>query len=481
MNNTAALTVIKQYALPFFILMAIVLRLGTFFPSVINHDESTYIIIGNGLLHGQTYLVDTFDTKPIGIFIIYAIMNFLGGGSIFAMRLFTAATIGLTAFLLYRLGNKATGQSSVGLAAGVMYIFLTSVFTFYGISPNTELFFVPFAIAAINISWGEDRYWWHFLIAGLLLGFGFIIKYVIAADALALGLILLWIAWQKQELLRTIFQYCIPLVVGFFIPFALICLYYYDIGQIDNFLFYTFEVTSKYPVDATWIKRLLFVLDFFGRFFIFTIFAVLAWRKNRFVQPNWHTFLFLWLLCVTTITLLPGKIFGHYQIQLMPILALMAGSWFYKEKDSSTAQQWWSKNGLLTTTILWLGLTIGLFSYYTSKPDYPRQIATILSERMEEGDQVYTGNYHHIVNYLLEQNPLTPYVHSSLLFYEHHTNALNIDLEKEAKLIVEEYQPLFILLRKEHPDNKLTEYIYKHYQITQELPDDTWLFEMKVE
>ncbi len=471
----------SRWALPIFLCLAVILRLGTFFPSVINHDESTYILIGNGVLHGQIYLVDSFDTKPIGIFLVYALFNFLGGGSIFIMRLLTALVVGLTAYLIYKLTKKASGQSVAGQAAGLIYILLTSIFKFYGLSPNTELFFVPFAVGAIYLAWGNDRKWWHFILAGCLLGLGFVIKYVIAADALAVGLILLWLGWKNKHFWRTVFQFCISLCIGFIIPIVAVYVYYLTIGAVDNFLFYTFEVTSRYPVQASWGKRLLFVLDFFGRFFPFTLLAIAAWRKQKIQPSDWQYFLLLWLVCVTVMTLLPGKTFGHYQIQMMPILAILAGHWFASiQSPLSKIEKWWIKRGVLTTFVVWIGLSIGLLVYYTSKPDYPREIAHILHENMEEGDQVYTGNYHHIVYYLLGQTSLTPYVHSSLLFYEHHLDALGIDLMQEAKRIVDEVQPKFILLRKNDIENELTDYIYQNYTLSKiELPDKVWLLERR--
>lgn len=465
----------ERWALPVFLLLAVIIRFGTFFPSVINHDESTYIIIGNGLLNGQTYLVDSFDTKPIGIFLVYALFNFLSGGSIFLMRLFTALVVGLTAFLVYRLGRKATGESMVGIAAGVFYILLASIFKYYGLSPNTELFFVPFAVAAVLLVWGKHRKTLHYTAAGLLLGVGFVIKYVIAADALAIGLIVLWQGWQNKNLLKAIAAQALPMTLAFFIPILLVYNYYVQIDQVDNFLFYTLQVTSKYPVDAAAIDRLLFVLDFFGRFFLFTILAVLAYL-NKPSRSLWTSFLLLWLLCVTIITLVPGKTFGHYQVQMMPVLALMAAHYFASHKNRTAKKL---RGFFMATMVLVLGIGIALFQYYSSKTDNARLITQALEQRLEVGEQVYTGDYHHIVYHLLGQESATPYVHSSLLHYAHHVNALGIDLDKEAKRIVHEVQPRYVLFRKDEPSNALREYIYQHYQQTEELVDGVLLLEPK--
>ncbi|RMF01394.1 MAG: hypothetical protein D6772_04880, partial [Bacteroidetes bacterium] len=69
--------------------------------------------------------------------------------------------------------------------------------------------------------------------------------------------------------------------------------YYAQLGQLDNFLFYTFEVTRRYPVEASAATRLSFVLAFFGRFFPFTILAFLALREASPVDRHWQQFLLL--------------------------------------------------------------------------------------------------------------------------------------------------------------------------------------------
>jgi 4-amino-4-deoxy-L-arabinose transferase-like glycosyltransferase len=469
----------SKWALPLLVLLAILLRWGTFFPSVINHDESTYFLIGKGLLEGQTYLVDSYDTKPVGIFLIYALFSWLGGGSIFFARIFATLTVGLTAYLIYRLGLKTSHQPTVAWAAGIGYLLLTSVFKYYGLSPNTELFFNPFTLGALLLVWGAGRRWSHFVFAGLLLGMGFMIKYVVAADALAIGLYLLWKGWQEQKLVRAVFLECLPLTLVFFVPLLFSYLYYSSIGQSETFLFYTFEVTGRYPVEASWSTRLLFTLAFFGRYFPFTLLAIFAVRERLPQDRRWQNFLLLWLACVTVMTLLPGKTFGHYQIQIMPPLALLAATWFQQERRQ---QAWlrqlpgrWMKAFLVVSCV---GISIGLFFYYQNKLDGPRVIAAELKERLQAGELVYTGNYHHIVYPLLGQRSLTPYVHSSLLFYEHHAEALEIDLEREAANILAQH-PRYVLLRTVYPDNALTKSIFTHYQITDTLPDKVLLLEPK--
>lgn len=477
-----------QWSLLFFVLAAIIIRWSTYHLSVINHDESTYILIGKGLWEGQTYLVDSYDTKPIGIFLIYALLHGISGGAIWLIRLLTSAVIGLTAWLIYRLGGRATGSPEVAWAAGIGYLILPSIFTFFGISPNTELFFVPCAVGAILLVWegsqesppfARARSWYQFALAGLLLGIGFAIKYVIAADALALGLYLLWHGWKNDQLMRAIWQRCLPMTLAFFVAPVLVLLYYQSIGQLDTFFFYTFEVTSRYPESASLGKRLLFVLEYLGRFFPFTFLAgwAIYWRLKE--DQVWQNFLLLWLILVFVIVLVPGKFFGHYQIQLMPATALLMALYFHPKRAGG---RWLVRTGTTRVRfyvgIALLGLTVGLFSHYWYKKDGPREVAALLTQRLSPGDLVYTGNYHHITYYLLGQEPMTPYVHSSLLFYPHHIEALQIDMNQEIKRIFDQ-NPRYVLLREEFEKNSLTDYILTHYESIAPLPDRVNLYQKK--
>ena len=44
--------------------LSLVMRFFSFFPSVMDHDESTYLVIADALRHGDVYLRDVIDTKP---------------------------------------------------------------------------------------------------------------------------------------------------------------------------------------------------------------------------------------------------------------------------------------------------------------------------------------------------------------------------------------------------------------------------------
>ena len=114
----------EKYPVLALTVLAVLIRIGTFYPSVLTHDESTYIVIANEMLNGKVYWADLIDIKPIGIFLVYELMIILTDGSIFGIRALSAAAVGLTGGILYLLCKRATGNTRTGWAAGIGYILI---------------------------------------------------------------------------------------------------------------------------------------------------------------------------------------------------------------------------------------------------------------------------------------------------------------------------------------------------------------------
>lgn len=443
------------------IVLTVLLRYFSYFISVINHDESTYIVIAREMLAGRTYLLDLIDTKPAGIFLIYAGMLKITGGSIAGLRLLTSVWIGLTSFLLYLLGLRATGNRSVAWAAGLIFPLYTGIWTFYGVSPNTELFYTLFSCGAVLAVWQAGDRHWRYLLAGLLLGMGFVIKYTIAADALAVGLLVLWQGRREGQLPAAFFRRALPMTLVFFLPILLTGWWYYQREALDTFLFFTLEVTRRYPVERAWWERLVFLLEFLGRFLPFTLLALGAlWARQPESRQLRH-FCWLWLGCTALMVILPGKMFGHYHIQLMPPATLLAASFLYPGTAVAAGLRKWSWRLLAA---LWLAVPVIHWDNYHERPDEARQVADYLAPLLEPDDLIYPGDFHQILYHLLDRPVLSPYVHSSLLYYDHHIYALEADIAAEARSLFS-LQPRFVLLRQEHHDNEIKQQFRETYRL----------------
>ncbi|PPK88128.1 4-amino-4-deoxy-L-arabinose transferase-like glycosyltransferase [Neolewinella xylanilytica] len=425
-----------------FFILAVAIRWGSFSVSVINHDESTYIVGADELLRGEIYLRDVIDTKPIGIFWLYALLIKLTGGSIWLLRLAATAFVALGAWLLAVVAERATGKPGAGYVAGTVYIIMCSVYKFYGVSPNTEIFFNVFTIGAVAATVVAPRKrWW---LAGLLLGVGFVIKPFVAAEALAIGLFLVW--WYRRQPARMV-GHGLVLVGAFLLPVAGVVAYFAQLGMLPELWFYTFEVGSAYPIDLPWYLRLKYMGDYLLRYSPFFLLGVVAQVRGQVGKqlPVWLTYLALQALLVSVVVLLTGKRFGHYQVQLHPVMALYTGTCVGLVWSEVLRRRWvpWA------VAVVSIGLGIGHAFYYAGKDDEPRIIADYLRDRLPPGETFFAINGFQISYHLLDRPVPTPYIHSSLLFYDHHARAFRIDEAAEAQRILADTTVTYLVGRKD--------------------------------
>jgi len=465
-----------------FVALTIVMRFFSFFPSIISHDESTYLVIARELLQGKIYFVDLIDTKPIGIFLILGAIISITGKSIFMIRMITAAVIGLTAFTVYKISLFNHGERKAAIASGIILVFYLSVFTFYGVFINPELFFLLFTALGFYL-FIRSKHILSFFLCGLLLGIGFMIKYVVLFD-LAAFLLFYFVSAMYKKHHRQILQCignCTAAVLGFLIPLAFTMLYYYRIGHLREFLFYTFEVTGNYPVERTLAQALVYIGDFHLRFLPITIFFYYALfkalpAKDKDVIPR--GLIITWCLMVLVIILLPGKSFFHYFIQLMLPVSIYAGNFFRKDMLKPA---WINKviSKPLGTALLCIAILTNVLMQkhdYFDKPDTPREIAGYLETRMKPGDRLFAGNYQQLMYYLLDRDCPVRYVHRTLMCAEHHKKLLHIDVPGEMNRLMEQ-NIRFIIMVGSYCYEPMNRYIEENYRKIRTFGNNIFVYE----
>ena len=426
-----------------FLLLAVTLRVASFFISVIDHDESTYIVIAREMLRGGVYLRDVIDTKPIGIFWIYEGLLQLTDGSIPLLRLATTLVIALGSLGLYTASVRATGQRTAGYVAGILYLFMCSIYAHYGMAPNTEHYFNTLTIWAVAVSVASPRKRWG--LAGTLLGLAFLIKPFAAAEAGAVGL---YLVWYYRRNLAALFKNGLLLVLQWALPILIVGVTFWANDLLAELRFYSLDVAAAYPVDLPWYLRLKYMGDYLLRYSPFVLWAIWAGsqvgalRKGK--NGEWLTYLLLQFTLVTTVVLLTGKRFGHYQIQLHPVLSLLVGATAgvaYRE----VLRRRWVKIAVLVAAV---GVGIGHAVYYGGKTDGRQQLADYLAPRLAPDETFLTLDGFQILYHLLDRPVPTPYVHSSLLFYGHHVQAFRIDERAEAARLLANPKLRFVAGRR---------------------------------
>lgn len=445
----------ESFIFPALVLFAVGLRFFSFFPSVLDHDESTYLIIGRDILNGKALYKDVTDTKPVGIFLFYAGLEFLFGNSIFLKRLVFALVVGATGFLVYNVSRRFFQQKNVALASGFVYIIYTSLWTYHGRSPNTELLFNFTTISSLLLFLKRD--YRSYFMAGILMGIGFIIKYLVLLDLFAflLFFFILEIKGSSKDKLPSVLARYILAGVAFLIPFGLVNLYFWTGDHFRDFWFVTYQLPGSYGSNPSMIRYVVMLLDFTAKFLpiSFIVFYVVFKKENQ-IQPKLKWFFALWISCVLIAIYLPGKEFSHYTIQLMLPLSLLAGLFFHPKfkTDRTTAKIYSRKYGLPAMIVVLLTVQIISYRNEVAKPDKVQEVAEYISSQMEKGDKVYVSNYQQIIYYLLGIDCPTKYVHSNLLFSPTH-KAFGINPETEVKRILNS-RPKYVVIRGK---NKLIE------------------------
>jgi len=427
---------------------------------VIDHDESTYLIIARDLSQGSVYLKDVIDTKPIGIFWIYQLLELLSFHSIAMTRFFASIVIGLTAYILYKFILKSCHKTDASWFGSISYILIVSLYKNWGVSPNTEIYFNLFNLSAIYLLLFNKTK--HIEIAvGLLFGFAFITKYVALAEAGLIASFLIIQAYLTKDLNRLFLNRIIKLMFGFALPVSLMLAYYYHYNILDRFYYFNFEVLSRYPSAITFSNSLLFVGDFCGRYFIWILIAIAGFRQIRNRTDYLSILFYIWILFDLISIVLPGKGFSHYFIQGMIPLSILSG---FGSLDLFKIKLFIKNKRILSYFCIALVPIILYFqkqSYYNRKTDIS-EVYNFLNKELKPGELIYTGNSAHILYYLLNLKSPSPYIHASLLWNAEHLDALQLNLSEEADRILK-LNPRFILIKEPVSDSSMLSKFLKTY------------------
>ncbi len=419
-----------------YLAFALIFRFFSFFPTLIDHDESTYLVIANEILNGKRYWLDIFDTKPVGIFLLYAAFIKIAGNSIFFLRLLTTIWIGLTAWLIHDIQKRWIPKGHAPWLAGMFYLAMISLFTFYGVSPNTEIYFSSMAILAIwlNLRWPWK--WGPMILGGLAIGCGLIIKQAVIFDAVALGLFLLWMIRRGNvEPLSRLMKVGAMALVSF-VPLGLVMSWYAREGALDVFLDHQFFLPGRYLDNAHRSFAWHMIPDFFLRYFLLTALAIVAVVRLPFRQFPFIGFCLLWLFMACLAAMLPKNAFGHYFIALIPPLACLASLVWHPDIRLPKWMGWLHNPKAGYAVLIVFLLLNGLLQYndYYSKPDPCLEACKVVESSGIKNPVIFTGTSNYQALYfMLDVRPPVAYPHPSLLFDARFRTVMEIDSTEEFK------------------------------------------------
>ena len=460
-----------------FLFLAVLLRLGTFFPTLINPDESTYLVMAHQMLNGDLLYVDTIDIKPFGVYVFFAALLSITK-SIAFVRFSAMLLIAVSAFCLFRVKSVFTDNQILRFTVGLVYVAMMSasfVFEF-----NTEFLYTSFTVIGLYVFTIKNWKRYVFL-AGLVFGLGFMTKYLVVFDILAIYLFffLYRVFVEKEISWYKFILYALLSFVSFLIPFLGAHVYYYLIGHYKEFHFVTYVLPFSYQGIKDVAADLDFMSGIHQRYmpFIMVFYLSLLNFKSINKKHVWEKlFVFLWFLFVLFSIYYPGAHYRHYYLQAVPAIAFLVPNIFF---ENEWVRKVFSNKWVFNVSVSCLFIiAIGYSSYWTVhywyKPDYPKQIAAYLEGKLEGDDKVFVM-IPQITHLLIDKKSPTHYVHPSLII--NRVDKFHIDVAKECDYIFKSKLPKYwIRLNHEVCDQFLWD---KKYEVVKALDNGVFICKLR--
>ena len=395
-------------------------------------DESTFIIMASHFLDGNLPYLDLFEIKPPGIFFALAGVMSALGENLLAVRLFSAFCLLVSAVAGYAIAVRWTPPSLAG-GSMVVYSVLTCEIEFQGML--TEHLVLALIMPAFWLLVARrDRMWATFLI-GILLSAATLTRTNIAYVVLALGAFYFWrLARPRPDVPRAAI---VAYGLGGALPLGSLVLTYWLAGGLDIFLLSTFWAPLHYASSQMGMAGALhgqvvnwmhYMRDLRETTFIFVPATLLigtglvAYAVNRKTEMfRGDDGILLLVLGATALSILDGGAgYGHYVLQVLPVVVLLAATGF-----ATLKRQPLSILLFVGLSILIVGAGLGRFGGDSierirkeitgSAPltDLQRA-ANLINDDRCCGERVYAPRAH-LLYWYLKQRPPSAVVHPSAI------------------------------------------------------------------
>jgi len=310
-------------------LLAIMLRWPFFGHPAADCDEQIYQLIGERMLDGALPYIDIWDRKPIGLFLIFALANLIGGAGPLPYQILACVAAVGGGMLVYHLAKRFTDGMGA-LVAGMLYVLYLSVFE--GRIGQTEVFFVPLLIAMASLTVrmfqtvDSDAVHRLGLFAMALGGVTLQIKYTALPQCILFGVLAL--ARQVHLGIRpsVLATRCVIYGAAGLLPTGIAISIYTYIGHVDAYIYANFlSIFSRGVVDQAVTDNYLFhIIARSTPLFL----AALVGVVNYISRVGRNTPLYLvivgWTASAVTGSVMIGNFYIHYFSPIVPGLIILA-------------------------------------------------------------------------------------------------------------------------------------------------------------
>ncbi|MEI6021768.1 MAG: glycosyltransferase family 39 protein, partial [Bacteroidota bacterium] len=323
------------------ILLVILIR-SKFYNIPFERDEGAYSYYGKLLLEGKIPYKDFYEQKFPGIFYFFATIVAIFGDTVKGMHMGFMYVNIITMIFLF-MASKRLFSPLAGVITATTFAIVSMCPNLSGYTVQGEhavAFFVSIGIFLYSYTLSHPG-WKTYLAMGLAMGCAFMTKtsgmflvlwggFVIISDFTFSG--------KKKPIKEliihaSIYSLGVFIVIGF--TFMLIMLK----GSFNEMLFWTYEIPKKYVNKIPWTDGKKYfeymynsITSEYKFFWYHALFALAAFLLKNI---TWRQkFFALTLIFFSGITIVPGYYFyGHYWIQILPGLSILAGMTFFVVND----------------------------------------------------------------------------------------------------------------------------------------------------
>ena len=353
------------------IAVVVILRAPTLLPSMYTIDEAYYSTIANEMLDGGAVYRTAVDTKPPGMYYIYAgVFQLAGRNNLFAVHLLAMFVVAATALVLRRIGARVADDWA-GAWSGIAYaVFVHAYWPWDTLGANSEIFAsLPLALGVLAFLQGQKKPSWALMfLSGALVGVAALIR---QPSAVNLGVMLAclaygWLILRAQSFARVLAA-ASGILIGFVAVIGALAWCCQLQGNLHDAYLWTWAFAIRYVESETTLgyvlQRLvtvhLAVILLSGLLWYFGIWQVVEtlrsfWRR-RAVSAE-AVLLILWLVLSYLAIFVGWRFPGHYHLAVLPPLSILAGqafSRFVAEERRSPQPRWrWIRTGIIGAAAL---------------------------------------------------------------------------------------------------------------------------------
>ena len=421
------------------IAMAIGLRLPGLEKTIWNLDEASTFLMAEIVRDGGVLYLDAADNRtPLVPYVKALMFSFVGDWNIRSVHLMIAAMLGLTAVLLWIIGNTVNDRRTGALAAIFFTLLSFSMLTVVDtMSAHTGWFLIFFSSIGM----------WLFLIAlhrtssalaisaGLAFGLATMAKQPGLLDWGVCIIICLLSVWISRDRWRNYTKLIAMLSIGLVIPLGLTFWYFQSCGAWDDFVRYAWNYnTQLYVPEVPPFERLLGIRVPFQMAWDYTPYALflgaigaigllckvgssLARRDEKLPVLPW--LILGWTASGLASTILSGRDFAHYSIQVLPGLSLACAWITTRLWEQSHAWRKWARLGAR------IGLNLGIASLVVSsiirsatfdtQESLSEDIGKIIAQETTPDERIFVWGYEPELYVFSQRLPSTRFIYAVFL------------------------------------------------------------------